>query len=275
MPGKRAVWAALNGMSSYGAAGARYVTGMRALLIVTMLATTPAWAETELHYAGYAAGSRVVAVTAVFDLAGPSYRVRTSFRTAGAAAALFPGGTDAVVTGRIVAGRPRPDRAFSSGVFKGQPRVTQIDYTNDTPHVRQMQPPNDDGREPVPELLQAHTVDGLTAMADLLRHVTMTGTCEGQATTYDGRRLSEIEARTGGTDFLPPSSRSSFSGNALHCIVTARFVAGFMPDTDEQFRKPQLANAWFAPVTPGGPPVPVRISIPTKFFGEASLFITE
>lgn len=248
---------------------------MRALLIVAVLAATPAWAETELHYAGYAAGSRLVAITAAFDLAGPSYQVRTSFRTTGPAAMLFPGGTDTVVTGRIMAGRPRPDRVFTSGVFRGQTRVTQIDYANDIPHVRQMQPPNDDGRDPVSEALQAHTVDGLTAMADLLRRVTTTGTCEGRATTYDGRRLSEIEARTGGTDFLPPSSRSSFSGNALHCIVTARFVAGFMPDTDEQSRKPQVANAWFAPLTPGGPPVPVRISIPTKFFGEALLFITE
>ena len=153
--------------------------------------------------------------------------------------------------------------------------MTQIEYTNDTPHIRQMQPPNDDGREPVAAARQANTVDGLTAMADLLRHVITTGTCEGRITTYDGRRLSEIEARTAGTDFLAPSSRSSFSGNALRCAVTARFVAGFMPDTDEQFRKPQLANAWFAPMTPGGPPVPVRISIPTKWFGEASLFITE
>ena len=248
---------------------------MRILLLLAVLGVTPARAQTELHYAGYAAGSRVVTVTATFDLAGPTYQVRTSYRTAGPAAMLFPGGTDSIVTGRIVAGRPRPDRLFSSGQLRGQTRVTQIEYANDTPRVRQMQPPNDDGREPVPEARQAHTVDGLTAMADLLRHVMTTGTCEGRITTYDGRRLSEIEAQTGGTDFLPPTSRSSFTGNALHCIVTARFLAGFMPDTDEQLRKPQLASAWFAPVTPGGPPVPVRISIPTKWFGEASLFITE
>ena len=262
-------------MSSCGWAVTRYVPFMRPVMLLALLAASPAWAQTELHYAGYAAGTRLVTVTAVFDLAGPRYQVRTSFRTAGPAAALFPGGGESVVTGRIVAGRPQPDKLFSSGVMRGQTRVTQIEYVNGTPRIRQMQPPNDDGREPVPEARQAQTVDGLSAMADLLRHVMTTGMCDGQVTTYDGRRLSEIEARTGSTDFLPPSSRSSFSGNALRCIVSARFVAGFMPDTDEQFRKPQVASAWFASITPGGPPVPVRISIPTKFFGEASIFITE
>ncbi len=253
---------------------------MRLALLSLLLAAVPALAQpvpglTELHFAGYAAGSKLVTVTATYDLAGPAYRVTTSFRTAGPAAALFPGGSDAVVTGKIVAGRPRPDRLVSRGVFRGETRVTQIDYANEIPNIRQMQPGPDEGRQPVPEALQAHTVDGLTAMGDLIRNVVTTGRCEGQDTIYDGRRLSKIDARTAGFDLLPPNARSSFSGPALHCAITARFVAGFMPDTDEQFRKPQLATAWFAPLVPGGPPVPVRITIPTKWFGDASLYLIE
>ncbi len=266
-------------MSSCGGGEAGYVHGMR-LVLPLLLVTAPAFAQpapgvTELHFAGYAAGSRLAVLTATYALAGPGYRVTIGFRTDGPAAALFPGGTDSVVTGRIVAGHPRPDRVFSSGAFRGKNRVTQIDYTDDVPHVRQMQPGPDEGREPVPDAQQAHTVDGLTAMADLVRRVVTTGRCEGEVTVYDGRRLSQIAARTAGTDLLTATDRSKFSGPALHCAITARFVAGFMPDTDEQFRKPQLASAWFAPLTPGGAPVPVRVTIPTKYFGEASLYLID
>ena len=277
-------------MSSYGGLKAGYVAVMRMFFPALLLAAGPALAHsalaqpasaqpasglTELHFAAYAAGSRLAVLTATYALAGPAYRVTIGFRTDGPAAVLFPGGTDSVVTGRIVAGRPRPDRLFSSGAFRGQTRVTQIEYTNDTPHIRQMQPGPDEGREPVPEAQQAHTVDGLTAMGDLVRRVVTTGRCDGEVTVFDGRRLSQIDAKTAETEMLPPSSRSSFSGPALRCAITTRFVAGFMPDTDEQFRKPQLASAWFAPLTPGGPPIPVRVSIPTKFFGEASLYLID
>ena len=249
---------------------------MRTILAVLLLVSAAARAETELHFAGYAAGTQVMVVTAAYDVGGPSiYRVRIGFRTSGPAAALFPGGTDSVVTGRIVAGHPQPDRVFSKGQFRGETRLTQIDYVNGSPHILKMEPGNDPGREPVSEGRQANTVDGMTAMADLLRTVVTTGRCEGRSTVYDGRRLNEIEAHTTGREFLPPTSRSSFAGEALHCAITSRWLAGFMPDTEDKFRKPQQASAWFAPLTQGGPPVPVRITVPTRFFGEASLYLID
>ena len=95
-------------MSSCGAAVTRYVCVMHALMLLAVFAATPALAETELHYAGYAAGSRLVTVTAVFDVAGPTYQVRTSFRMAGPAAALFPGGRIRLLRAGSWQGAPGP-----------------------------------------------------------------------------------------------------------------------------------------------------------------------
>ena len=111
-------------------------------------------------------------------------------------------------------------------------------------------------------------------MAQLVRQVGSTGRCEGKVMTFDGRRLAELSARTAGREVLEPNSRSSFSGPALRCDFVGRQLAGFKKDEDRQeLAKPKTGSAWFAPLSPGGQPVPVRVSFRTGLFGEAVMYI--
>ena len=243
-----------------------------ALLLIPLAAQAD---PVQVSYATYAAGLNVLNMDATFDVTPTQYRARLDYHTAGTFGLFLRGGQDTTVSGRFDQGRPAPVRFYSAGSMRGQTRVTQIDYTNGQPVVRQLIPPNEEEREDVPMDRRANTVDTISAMADLIRQVNQTGRCDGHVVTFDGRRLSELTARTVGVEILPPYSRSSFTGQALHCAFEGRQLAGFKLDEDkaEQSRM-QRGDAWFAAIAPGGQKIPVQISFHTVWFGEATMYIT-
>ena len=157
--------------------------------------------------------------------------------------------------------------------MRGRPLVTQIDYPGGNPRVVQLAPPVEDDRESVPASLQPGTIDSLSAMAELVASVARTGRCDGAQRTFDGRRLSELSARTVGEESLAPTGRSTFSGRALRCDLEGRQIAGFAKDADPAAARPLHGSAWFASLAPGTPAVPVRISFETRFFGAATAYL--
>jgi hypothetical protein len=51
-------------------------------------------------------------------------------------------------------------------------------------------------------------------------------------------------------------------------------VAGFRRDQDADERaRPQRGEAWLAPLVPGGPHVPVRLAVPTRWFGMVEAYL--
>lgn len=247
---------------------------MTRVALLLLLAFPAHAAPVEAQYAAYAAGLQVVAMKAEFDVAS-AYHVHLSYRTTGAVNLLLHSAQDTKVDGQFSAeGRPQPSQFLSTGTLRGAPRVTQIDYRGGQPHIRQLVPPSDEEREPVSAGQQANTIDTLSAMADLVHRVNTTGACEGRATTFDGRRLAELEAYTAGRETLEATSRSSFTGPALRCTFTGRQVAGFRHGADAKDKEVQHGSAWFASLTPTGPLIPVRISFRTRWFGDATMYLT-
>ena len=174
--------------------------------------------------------------------------------------------------GRFAGDAVVPERFSSSGTLRGDPRRTEIAYRAGQPTVRQLVPPNEAEREPVEAARTADTVDTLSAMAGLLHRVATTGRCDGRAATFDGRRLSVLEARTGGMQALEPTGRSSFAGQALRCDFVGRQTGGFMLGEDRaRLERPQTGTAWFAPVA--GEMLPVRVAFRTRWFGEATMYL--
>ena len=249
---------------------------LRSGLLLTMLPLVALAEPVQASYDAYAAGLNVLKMDATIDVGPASYRVRLAYRTAGAFSLVVHAQQDTTVDGGFANGRVEPHRFYSAGSLRGQTRVTQIDYQRGQPVVRQLLPPNETEREPVAPERQADTVDTLSAMANLVRQVNQTGRCDGRIVTFDGRRLSELSARTAGQDYLPETSLSSFKGRALHCTFEGRQLGGFKLDEDRTtLQRPQYGNAWFAAATPGGPMIPVRISFRTHWFGDATMYLTE
>ena len=247
---------------------------VRICLALCLLPTGGRAETATAHYAAYAAGLNVLVMDARFDLAPAEYRLQLDYRTTGAFSLFVHSQQSTVVQGKLAAGTAVPVRFTSSGILRGEKRVTEIDYREAQPVIRQLVPPNDKERESVPEAEQRGTIDTLSAMAQLIGQVTRTGRCDGMVRTFDGRRLASLRAWTVGNEVLPPSTVSTFSGPALHCEFEGRQLGGFMLDESrETLQRPQRGSAWFATLVPGGPILPVRISFRTRWFGDATMFI--
>jgi hypothetical protein len=162
-------------------------------------------------------------------------------------------------------GQAVPQEFAGEGVWRGHERRTLIGYDHGLPQVRDLQPPQETEREPVPSELQLHTMDTLSAVAQLMRRVEHDHACETEVHTYDGRRVLDIVARTGGPERLDPTGRSTFSGPTLRCDFEGREVAGFLVGQDDpEHRSPLHGSAWLAAVLPNAPPLPVRIEFQTR-----------
>jgi hypothetical protein len=240
----------------------------------TALARTPL----ALHasYETYAAGLHVAAVESGLSLGPWDYRMSLGYHTTGMVGFFLGGHQFDSVGGFWQSERAQPSRFLGQGTWHGTERLTEIDYRQGQPSIRQLTPPAADEREPVPESLQANTIDTLSALVELIHVVQVTGRCETTARTYDGRRAVEIEAHTVGEEMLAPTDRSSFAGKALRCDFSGRMLAGFkFGDDRSRDSKPMHGSAWLSAVVAGGPPLPVRLAFETRWFGDATMYLTD
>lgn len=255
---------------------------IKLVLLATGLFVTAAQAQVtdlaqpiHVTYSGYSHGFNVLDLDAVLTVTPVHYTLEVNFALAGVLGALLHADGKTVVNGRYIGARVQPDDLFSTGHFRGAPRVTQIVWKAGMPTILQMQPPVDTERDPVPPALQANTIDSLSAMASLIHQVSTAGKCDGRDRTFDGRRLSDVAAHTGGMETLDKTSRSIFQGPALRCNFEGKQLAGFRKDADQdELHRPQDGSAWFAQVIPGAPQIPVRVMFTTPQFGETTMYLT-
>ncbi|MDR3533590.1 MAG: DUF3108 domain-containing protein [Rhodopila sp.] len=247
--------------------------------LIGLLLPCAAFAQTSpsLHasYSTYAAGIHVAEVETGFSFGPWTYQMNLGFHTTGMVGFFFRGHQFDLAHGAWQGKQAVPRRFIGEGVWHGKERLAEIEYQQGKPVVRQLAPPNEDEREPVPEPLQANSIDTLSALAELIHVVAETGLCETTVHTYDGRRATEIAAHTVGEEVLEPTSRSSFAGKALPCDFAGRMLAGFkFGDDRERDGRPMHGSAWLAPVVAGGPPLPVRMTFETRWFGDATMYLS-
>ncbi len=249
-----------------------------ASLGLLLLATTPASAQVtrvRLSYDAYAAGIEVMQMQASFGLGPWNYHINVDYHTTGLVSLFYSGRQVNSVRGIWRDEQAAPLEFFGEGVWRGQTRRTLIDYDHGLPLVRELQPAQETEREKVPIELQMHTMDTLSALAQLMRKVGRERSCETEVRTYDGRRVLDVVARTGGTDSLEPTGRSTFSGPTLRCDFEGRELAGFLiGENDSEHRRPLHGSAWLALLLPDSPALPVRIAFETRWFGTATMYLT-
>lgn len=231
----------------------------------------------ELAYSGFVAGLNVSTIRAAIQLNPQGYELGVSFRTSGMVGAFVKAENIARAEGVWRDNRAAPNIYGSAGLWRGSPREIEIHYPAGQPVVERFIPPTDPEHEPVPEALRHNTTDSLSAIASLVHLVATTGGCDGQTTTYDGRRVSQIVVHTAGMENLPPESRSSFSGPALRCDIDGRQIAGFALDAgpDDMVRKPQHSTVWLASAAAGMPAVPVMMSLEVRLLGHMTIYLTQ
>jgi hypothetical protein len=229
----------------------------------------------QLAYDTYAAGIEVMQMRAFFGLGPWNYHIDLDYHTTGLVGLLYRGHQTNTVRGVWDDQHAAPLEFFGEGVWRGQPRRTLIGYDHGLPLIKDLQPAQETEREPVPTELQRHTTDTLSALAQLMRKVELSNSCETTVRTYDGRRVLDVAAHTGGPETLDPTGRSIFSGPTLRCDFEGSEIAGFLlGEDDPEHRRPLHGSAWMARMLPGAPPLPVRIAFQTRWFGWATMYLT-
>ncbi len=237
-----------------------------------MIWPDPGLAETAVsvaaQYEVYAAGLDIAAVQIDYGLAAQTYQMHMSYHTTGVVSLFADGISNSSVGGTWRGDTALPRHLFAEGSWKGDPRLTDIDFSTNPPVVRRLLPSDTHERQPVPDALKAGAIDTLSAMADLMHTAANTGRCDLSLRTYDGHRVLRFDTRSAGQDMLTPYRIAQFAGNTLRCDFTATPVAG-MKDDDRADARPLHGSIWLAPLTPGAAPIPVRMAFETRWFGDA------
>ncbi len=237
-----------------------------------------------VDYNGFAHGLLVLKMHATLNFTPAAYDGQLSYHTAGMIGWMVHNVDDSAVHGHFTRADPAdttadqavPETFTSTGNLRGTDRVTEMTYQGGNPIIHTLTPNVLLERSAVPPADTAHTIDNLSAIAMLVRQVADTGRCDGNATIFDGRRLTALTARTIGTQALPQTDRSIFSGDSLRCDFQGNQLAGFLKnDTEAAQRRTRYGNAWLASVLPGVPPIPVRVIFENKALGQVTLYLTD
>ena len=253
----------------------RVVTMSGAALILFLASPAMAEAPLRLTYRTYALGMAIAEVEATAAIGTWSYQLGLAFRTTGVARMVFAGHNTTSVFGTWQADRPTPRRYASNSVWRNEPRAILMDYEQGIPIIRQLQPPPEPEQEIVSAELRVNSADALSSLAALIRVVARSGRCDVSLRSFDGRRTTDLTVHTVATETLVADDRSSFSGPALRCDFVSRILAGFRLDqADKTDYRPLHGSIWMAPALANRPAVPVRIVLETRYFGDATSYLT-
>ncbi len=247
-------------------------------LLLGLAAAPPAMAERlTLTYRIYVGGVSVLDADAELVMAGGRYRVAISAATEGFLRRLAPWDTRSESAGQIGTAGPRPEAHVVSSTWRGKPRSVTLAYNADGTVTATAEPSADeDDREPVPAALTVGTLDPLSAFVAMMHGAAQGAGCGMTVPVFDGRRRYDLLFTAHGTRSFEASDRNAFSGEAAHCRVTWRSIAGhsrgggersqFWRRGEGQTERPPV-DVWLARVSPNGPPAPVRASTDSPMGG--------
>jgi hypothetical protein len=237
---------------------------------VMLAAALPARSNpVEADYTVSQMGVAVMDIRITIDQAGDRYRLSTVSRSRGVGRLFLPREQLAEVEGGLRGRDVLPALYRTEGAWRGTPRRTVMEYLAGTPRLAVLEPPEGPDRIPVTPDQAAGTIDGLSALLRLSRDVAATGRCDITGAIFDGRRRLEWTSRTMG---VGPAPVPGVPGEALHCALESRLVAGFRRGDDPAVAgRPRQAEAWLAVFGAGEPPLPVRVELPSTFLGALRL----
>jgi hypothetical protein len=241
----------------------------RLIFLLAVLMANPAAAQSlRAQYEVHALGATLLELEARYESGAAGYRLETTMRTRGMAAMMLPAQSVSRVQGGWAGEAPAPQDFASIGTWRGEARRVAIDWPGGVARATELLPDADrERREDVPEALRRGALDILSAVVGGSRHIARSANCNLTAAVFDGRRRSDFAATGEARERLSPW-RGAWHGEALRCAYESRLVAGFMRDQDRaEASEPRRGTAWMAAPYPGAPVLPVRIEIPTRWFG--------
>lgn len=229
-----------------------------------------------LSYDVYAGGMHALEADMDLSLGEDAYAVGLQARTEGMIGSLFPWKGEYVTIGTMEKGHLYPRSHESRSIWKQKIKTVSMVYDGQGDLVQSRTVK--DGRETVERDINGNmkngTADMLTAVLHLFQAGAVNNDCEGRAAVFDGKRRFNIVFKSEGRETLPSSKYSSFSGEALRCVVEVEPVAGFkgkdmkkgwMAVQEHTKTRNKPPTIWLASPAGGAPAVPVRMEIASAY----------
>jgi hypothetical protein len=193
-----------------------------------------------------------------------AYDMKLALKTEGLIGRMFPWSMQAFSRGQFDDNRIRPANAGQRSVWNGKERATDMVYRPDGTIELTAIPPRDDRMgPPVPAEQMTGTVDLVSAILLVLKHVQGGESCNASVPVFDGRRRYDFNARPVGSTVLRKNRYLTFEGEATACRIFLRPLEGparrgMIDLTDEN-----AITVWIARLVADLPPVPVRLDMDT------------
>ncbi|MCQ8240745.1 hypothetical protein [Rhizosaccharibacter radicis] len=222
----------------------------------------------------YSHGFHAMSIVADLRLADGGYSAQLSNHTAGMLSLFSRSNITSDAVGRFSGDDVIPLSFSSGGWSRGAQRSVKLSFKDGQPHVDELTPP-DTRRDPVTPEQARGGVDSLSGMVMLIHEIATSHRCDGHAKLFDGLRLSTLSVRTVGEQPVPVDHRSPYGGSGLRCDFVGTQIGGFLHNEDEEkMHRPQTGSAWFEPVLPGAPALPVRVVFEHPKLGEITVLLT-
>jgi len=243
----------------------RLLSVFAALMLVVPQARAADATDLALSYDVYVGGLQALSLGINLDTGVKAYDMRLALKTEGLIGRLFPWSMDAFSRGRFGNDRIRPASAGQRSLWNGKERSTELNYQPNGAVAVTAVPPQDDAtRAKVPENEVAGTVDLVSAILSVLKHVETGEPCQAIVPVFDGRRRYDFTARPAGHAVLRRSPYLKFEGQAIACHVFVRPVDGFSRRAGLiDLTNETALTVWIARLLPDVPPVPVKLDMDT------------
>ena len=246
----------------------QYLARAAAIAVAATLAGGPMAGAAELP-TGYTASYKVYTAglyTLDFELAATieaeRFVARMSASPHGIIAKFIPWALEASSAGVLAAGGLRPRRHRSANWWRGEQRWVEIDFDGEGPVDLRAKPASEgDGMGGILPAVLVGAIDPVSAINGIILSNANGVLCPSRTPVFDGRRrydmiMERLPART------LEGRNDRYGGLAEGCRLTFEPVAG-KRDHDEVRAFPIIA--WFAALPGGGPMVPVRLEMRTKY----------
>lgn len=223
----------------------------------------PATAEPfRLEYRVDFGNLRVIEAEVRFDVKSDRYEITGSGMALGPLAWYSEWRGETRTVGRIDGDRLLPTLHQNNGSWRGESRSAMLKYLGlEDISVSTVPPPDPVQVTTVPPDTIPGTVDPLSAILQLLSQVAETGSCQGQAEIFDGRRRYDLLVSDRGMATLPADRPWDFRGLGRLCALKSERIGGFWRDRETRPDEDTDRVVWLAPLQQGLW-VPVRMEFP-------------
>ncbi|HCM83011.1 MAG TPA: hypothetical protein DIS76_00410, partial [Rhodospirillaceae bacterium] len=220
--------------------------------------------KVDAQYAIYGGGMHLIDAELKIDVDKKHYDSTLTARTMGVIGKIFKWWNNVSSKGNVEPRKLQSTQHISENSWMGDRRSVTLIYDGKGGFEKKetFPAPAAENREEVAEELTKNTQDVMSAALTLLQRVSLGENCNQTIAVYDGRRRFNLKFNEIQFEKLPEIRYGIYQGAARRCDMTIERVAGYWKKYQTEWTEDGDAKMrvtfWLAPLTPGGPEVPVR-----------------